>query len=93
MEKASDVKSPGSYGRPPPPESEARRLYLEDVLRLMTTLANSLDLVANFSFCPHPISIRWLLREAQFQWIANRGHSPGHSLVKLDLWGLVRPRG
>jgi hypothetical protein len=61
---------------------ERSRLDLEDVLRLMTTLANALDVVASFSFCPHPISSRWLFAEttAQFQRIANSGHSPvGHS--------------
>jgi hypothetical protein len=31
-------------------------LDLEDVLRLMTTLANALDLVASFSFYRHPIA-------------------------------------
>jgi hypothetical protein len=70
-------------------------LDLEDVLRLMTTLANSLDLVADFSFCSHPISSRWLFAETRSSVSVNRerrSFSDWPFLVKLDLWGLVRPR-
>jgi hypothetical protein len=72
---------------------EGSRLDLEDVLRLMTTLANSLDLVANFSFCPHPISSRWLFAETRSSVSVDReqGSFSWPFLVKLDLWGLVRP--
>jgi hypothetical protein len=70
-------------------------LDLEDVLRLMTSLANALDLVANFSFCSHPISTRWLFAETTSSVSVDReqrSFSDWPFLVKLDLWGLVRPR-
>jgi hypothetical protein len=70
-------------------------LDLEDVLRLMTTLANALDLVASFSFCRHPISSRWLFAETTSSVSVDRDQrtfADGPFLVKLDLWGLVRPR-
>ena len=77
------VISEPSRGRSMADLLKERCLDLEDVLGLMTTLANALDLVADFSFCRHPISSRWLFAEttkAQSQWIANSGHSPiGHS--------------
>jgi hypothetical protein len=70
-------------------------LDLEDVLRLMTTLGNALDLVASLSFCRHPISIRWLFAETTSSVSVDREQrtfSDWPFLVKLDLWGLVRPR-
>ena len=70
-------------------------LDLEDVLRLMTTLANALDLVASFSFCRHPISSRWLFAETTSSVSVDREQrtfADWPFLVKLDLWGLVRPR-
>jgi hypothetical protein len=69
-------------------------LELEDVLRLMTTLANALDLVASFSFCRHPISSRWLFAETISSVPVDREQrtfADWPFLVKLDLWGLVRP--
>ena len=57
------VISEPSRGRSMADLLKERCLDLEDVLGLMTTLANSLDLVADFSFCPHPISSRWLFAE------------------------------
>jgi hypothetical protein len=74
---------------------ERSRLDLEDVLRLMTTLAKALDLVASFSFCPHPISTHWLFTETTSSVSVDgeqRSFSDWPFLVKLDLWGLVRPR-
>jgi hypothetical protein len=74
---------------------ERSRLDLENVLRLMSNLANALDLVADFSFCPHPISSRWLFAETRSSVSANpekRSFSDWPCLLKLDLWGLVRPR-
>jgi hypothetical protein len=74
---------------------ERSHLDLEDVLRLMTTLANALDLVASFSFCPYPISSRWLFAETTSSVSVDReqrSFSDWPFLVKLDLWGLVRPR-
>ena len=76
--------------------TERSRLDLEDVLRLMATLANALDLVADFSFCPHPISSRWLFAETGTQFHVDReqrSFSDWPFLVRLDLWGIVRPRG
>lgn len=71
------------------------RLDLEDVLRLMTAFANALDLVASFGFCRHPISSRWLFAETTRSVSMDREQrtfSDWPFLVKLDLWGLVRPR-
>jgi hypothetical protein len=74
---------------------ERSRLDLEDVLRLMASLANALDLVADFSFCPHPISCRWLFAETRNSVSVDReqrSFSDSPFLVRLDLWGIVRPR-
>lgn len=42
---------------------ERSRLELEEVLRLVTPLANALDLAAAFSFCPNPICPCWMFAE------------------------------
>jgi hypothetical protein len=73
---------------------ERSRLDLEDVLRLMTTLAKALDLVASFGFCRHPVSSCWLFAETTSSGSVDREQrtfSDWPFLVKLDLWGLVRP--
>jgi hypothetical protein len=74
---------------------ERSRLDLEDVLRLMTALAGALDLAAEFSCCPHPISSRCLFTETRNSVSVDReqrSFSDWPFLVKLDVWELVRPR-
>ena len=44
---------------------ERSRFELEDVLRLMTPLAGSLDLAATLTCCPSPISACWLFTETR----------------------------
>jgi len=75
---------------------ERSRLNLEDVLRLVTPLADALDLAAAFSCYPNPISTCWLFAETRSSFAVDpeqRSLSdwPPY-LVKLDVWELVRPR-
>jgi hypothetical protein len=74
---------------------ESSRLDLEHVLRLMTALARALDLAADFGFCLHPISSRWLFTETRNPVSVDReqrSFSDWPFLFKLDVWELVRPR-
>jgi hypothetical protein len=44
---------------------ERSRFEVEEVLRLMTPLASSLDLAAALTCCPNPISPCWLFTETR----------------------------
>jgi hypothetical protein len=73
---------------------ERSRLDVEDVLRLVTSLAGAIDLAAAFSCCPNPISTCWLFTETRSSFAVDpeqRPLSPPFP-VKLDVWELVRPR-
>ena len=71
------------------------RLELEEVLRLVTPLANALDLAAAFSFCPHPISPCWMFAEIRSSFEVDSERRSlcdwPPSSVKLDVWEFVRP--
>ena len=75
---------------------ERSRFELEDVLRLMTPLAGSLDLAATLTCCPSPISACWLFTETRRSFAVNSEQRPPSEwppfFVKLDVWELVRPR-
>ena len=75
---------------------EQSRFELEDVLRLMTPLAGSLDLAATLTCCPSPISACWLFTETRRSFaVDSEQHPPSEwppFFVKLDVWELVRPR-
>jgi hypothetical protein len=75
---------------------ERSRFDLEDVLRLMTPLAGSLDLAATLTCCPNPISACWLFTETRRSFAVDCEQRPLSELppffVKLDVWELVRPR-
>jgi len=52
-------------------------------------------LAADFGFCPHPISSRWLFTETRNSVSVDRDQrsfSDWPFLIKLDVWELVRPR-
>jgi hypothetical protein len=71
-------------------------LDLEDVLRLMTALAGSIELAASYSCSPNAISTCWLFTETR-RSIALDPEQRSLSdwpkfTVKLDVWELVRPR-
>ena len=72
---------------------ERSRFDLEDVLRLMTPLAGSLDLAATLTSCPNPISACWLLIETRRSFAVDAKQSPLSGwppfFVKLDVWELV----
>jgi hypothetical protein len=76
---------------------ERSRFELEDVLRLMTPLAGSLDLAATLTCCPSPISACWLFTETRRSFAVDAEQRPPPEwppfFVKLDVWELVRPRG
>jgi hypothetical protein len=75
---------------------ERSRFELEDVLRLMTPLAGSLDLAATLTCCPSPISACWLFTETRRSFAVDSEQRPPSEwppfFVKLDVWELVRPR-
>src|SRR5580704_87937 len=75
---------------------ERSRFEPEDVLRLMTPLAGSLDLAATLTCCPNPISACWLFTETRRSFAVDSEHCPLSEwppfFVKLDVWELVRPR-
>ena len=75
---------------------ERSRFELEDVLRLMTPLGDSLDLAATLTSCPNPISACWLFIETRRSFAVDAKQSPLSAwppfFVKLDVWELVRPR-
>ncbi len=75
---------------------ERSRFDFEDVLRLMTPLAGSLDLAATLTCCPNPISACWLFTETRRSFAVDCEQRPLSELppffVKLDVWELVRPR-
>jgi hypothetical protein len=75
---------------------ERSRFELEDVLRLMTPLAGSLDLAAALTCCPSPISAFWLFTETRRSFAVDSEQRPPSEwpsfFVKLDVWELVRPR-
>ena len=75
---------------------ERSRLDPEDVLRLLTPLADALDLAAAYSCCPNPISTCWLFTEAKSACAMDPEQRSVSDwppfLVKLDVWELVRPR-
>jgi hypothetical protein len=55
---------------------EQSRFELEDVLRLMTPLADSLDLAATLTCCPSPISACWLFTETRRSFAADCEQRP-----------------
>jgi hypothetical protein len=70
-------------------------LELEEVLQLVIPLAGALDLAADFSCWPNPISTCWLFTEPRSSFVDSeqrliRDWPP--FFVKLDVWELVRPR-
>ena len=71
---------------------ERSRLDPEDVLRLLSPLADALDLAAAYSCCPNPISTCWLFTEAKSACAMDpeqRSLSDWPPfLVKLDVWEL-----
>ena len=75
---------------------ERSRFELEDVLRLMTPLAGSLDLAAALTCCPNPISPCWLFTETRRSFAVDAEQRPLSEwlpfFVKMDVWELVRPR-
>jgi hypothetical protein len=75
---------------------ERSRFELEDVLRLMTPLASSLDLAAALTCCPNPISPCWLFTETRRSFAVDAEQRPLSEwlpfFVKMDVWELVRPR-
>jgi hypothetical protein len=75
---------------------ERSRFGLEDVLRLMTPLAGSLDLAATLTCGPNPISTSCLFTEMRSSFAVDpeqRSLSDWPPFfVKLDVWELVRPR-
>ena len=75
---------------------ERSRLELEDVLRLMTPLAGSLDLAVTLTWCPNPISACWLFTATRRSFAVDSEQRPLSEwppfFVKLDVWELSRPR-
>ena len=75
---------------------ERSRLELEDVLRLMTPLAGSLDLAVTLTCCPNPISACWLFTATRRSFAVDSEQRPLSEwppfFVKLDVWELLRPR-
>jgi hypothetical protein len=75
---------------------ERSRFELEDVLRLMTPLAGSLDFAATLTCCPNPISPCWLFTETRRSFAVDAEQRPLSEwppfFVKMDVWELVRPK-
>src|SRR3984893_10159338 len=75
---------------------ERSRFELEDVLRLMTPLAGSLDFADTLTCCPNPISPCWLFTETRRSFAVDAEQRPLSEwppfFVKMDVWELVRPK-
>jgi hypothetical protein len=75
---------------------ERSRFELEDVLRLMTPLAGSLDFAATLTCCPSPISPCSLFTETRRSFAIDSEQQPLSKwppcFIKIDVWELVRPR-
>jgi hypothetical protein len=75
---------------------ERSRLDLQDVMRLVTVLAGSIELAAAYSCCPNAISTCWLFTETRSSLALDREQRSLSDwpmlTVKLDVWELVRPR-
>ena len=74
---------------------ERSRLELAEVLQLAIPLAGALDLAADFSCWPNPISTRWLFTEPRSSFTDSEQRllcDWPPFFLKLDVWELVRPR-
>jgi hypothetical protein len=75
---------------------ERSRFDVADVLAIVTPLAGALDLAASFACCANSISARWLFAEKRHPFAVDseqrRLSEWASSLVKIDVWGFLRPR-